>query len=110
MPTITLMKKRSYSQTINKQQLHKWYNRSKWRKRRDAKVNEDPLCELCLLKDPPVTRPVAEVHHIIPIDIYNPDEALIYDWDNLQSLCAECHHAVHDRIRQQAHDERMKGK
>ena len=78
MPHLTLMKKRPYSQTVNRKSIHRWYNGARWRKRRDAYARDNPLCELCLAKDPPVTRAMREVHHKIPIDEYNPDEELIF--------------------------------
>jgi 5-methylcytosine-specific restriction protein A len=108
MPTINLPKRKYGFMTVNNKRFHRWYNHSRWRSLRDAKVRENPLCELCLLKDPQVIRPTMEVHHIIPIDVNNPDELLIYDWDNLQSLCFECHHSIHTKDRQIKNEQRKK--
>lgn len=44
-----------------------------------------PLCARC-------GKPGEEVHHRIP-RAQRPD--LIYDQDNLETLCRECHHATH---------------
>jgi len=68
---------------------------------RSAKFRENPLCENCLAKNPSVVRQTQEVHHIMPIDINNPDEALIFDYDNLKSLCNECHSIIHGKLRGQ---------
>jgi len=95
MPTINLYKKKQPDPTCNRRALHQWYNCSRWRKLRDVKRRNDPLCESCLAKNPPVVRPTEDVHHKIFIDIENPNEGQIYDLDNLQSLCKECHDHIH---------------
>jgi 5-methylcytosine-specific restriction endonuclease McrA len=53
------------------------------------KLAADPVCEQCLLR----TRLTAatEVHHRIPVQA-QPDLGL--DMANLESLCADCHHAI----------------
>lgn len=95
MATINLGERKKRDVTFNKKAFQRWYNTTRWIKLRAAKFRNDPLCELCLLKDPPVIRQADEVHHKIPIDIRHPDEELIYDYDNLMSLCIECHSKVH---------------
>lgn len=99
MPTISLGKPKQKRPSYNRAALQIWYNCKMWRDLRANKFANNPLCEVCLLKDPPVVRPTEEVHHIIPIDIQNPDEFMIYDYSNLLSLCAECHHAIHDKYK-----------
>lgn len=39
-----------------------------------------------------------EVHHIKPFEI-DYDLSLAYDYDNLISLCVECHKKAHERLR-----------
>jgi len=102
MPTINLNNKRKYQpMTNNNKALHVWYNCARWRRLRKAKLRVNPLCELCLAKN--IVRATEEVHHIKPIDINNPDEEMIYDWGNLESLCKECHHIVHTTDRRIKH-------
>jgi len=63
----------------------KVYNTT-WRKLRRVKLNNNPLCEICLAKCKVVQ--AEEVDHIKPVSRY-PELRLIYD--NLQSLCVTCH-------------------
>lgn len=70
---------------------------SQWRKVRAEYVKQHPICELC--EKIGITKEVAVVHHKIPVK----DGGAWFDFDNLQSLCAECHN------RQDGHA-RMKGK
>ena len=95
MPPITLYKRKKPVLTYNNKALHVWYNCRRWIKLRDAKRRENPLCELCLQKNPQVIRQTKDVHHKNFIDIENPNEGQIYDLDNLQSLCKECHDHIH---------------
>ena len=53
-----------------------------WAKLRAAKVNADPMCEICR------AAPATEVDHKQPVDA-RPDLRL--EWSNLQSLCHPCH-------------------
>lgn len=55
-----------------------------WRKLRSAKLDANPRCETCR------QRPATEVDHVIPL-AERPD--LRYDWDNLSSICRDCHRA-----------------
>lgn len=71
----------------------------KWKRIRDEYIKAHPLCERCEAEGR--TRPVEEVHHIIPVAyIRDPERmrALAYDKTNLQSLCSDCHHAVHEEM------------
>jgi len=68
----------------------------KWVKLRSEKVAKNPLCENCLLSD--VTRPTQEVHHIRPVESGSTNiemERLCFDFDNLKSLCRDCHKKAH---------------
>jgi 5-methylcytosine-specific restriction enzyme A len=97
MPTITLMKKKPREVTINKAAYQAVYNTTKWKRLRRAKIKANPLCEECEKKG--ITTVAAEVHHIIPFDIGNACE-LAYDYDNLISLCVECHKEAHAKMHQ----------
>lgn len=63
-----------------------------WIKVRNVKVKINPLCEVC-------GNIATEVHHIKPLLDYRNNEQLMkelaYEWDNLQSLCHECHKKSH---------------
>lgn len=57
----------------------RWTNlRAKW-------IRSYPSCAIC-------GQPGEEVHHIIPRSV-RPD--LMYDLDNLQTVCKDCHVRVH---------------
>jgi 5-methylcytosine-specific restriction protein A len=55
----------------------------RWRKLRSLKLDANPRCE-----KPGCGRPATEVDKKIP---YAEAPELQYDWDNLQSLCHDCH-------------------
>jgi 5-methylcytosine-specific restriction protein A len=57
-----------------------------WKRLRLSYLAAYPLCAMCLEQD--IIKAATDVHHIIkPGASYD----LLYDWDNLQSLCHECH-------------------
>ena len=74
----------------------KLINSYKWQLLRKKKFIANPLCELCLAAGQ--VRPTEEVHHVVPVES-GKDEVemrrLAYDYNNLQSLCKECHARVH---------------
>ena len=55
-----------------------------WRKLRNRRIKEEPLCRHCLAKDR--ITPATQVDHIKPRRDGGLDE-----WDNTQSLCTDCH-------------------
>ena len=69
------------------------YKTTRWLKLRQLKLNHSPLCEMCL-KEGKTTAAVL-VHHIKPIE----DGGSMYDYDNLMSLCSECHNKIHMSFR-----------
>ena len=94
MPTINLGLKRQRNKTYNKDIFQHIYQDKRWKKLRAVKFANNPLCEVCL-KDGRV-RLADEVHHIVPF--YNGVEALewlAFDYDNLLSVCFECHDKIH---------------
>jgi predicted HNH restriction endonuclease len=61
---------------------------------------ENPVCEKCEAKG--MTRQTEEVHHKIPWETGGTEEVqwrLFTDWDNLESLCGECHNAIHQELK-----------
>lgn len=60
-----------------------------WRHTRDAKLRQDPYCELQIRCQP--RTPAEEVHHVIPIS-QRPELRLVMS--NLQSTCKSCHSAL----------------
>ena len=74
------------------------YNTSKWRKLRDAKLLNNPLCEVCLANN--IITPADDIHHIISFLSTNDQLKrleLAYNYDNLQSICRKCHQKEHNR-------------
>ena len=67
-------------------ELDKFYHSTKWRKLRKFIVeSRRGICEKC-------GKPGAEVHHKIPISIYNVNDISIsLNPDNLELLCKACH-------------------
>ena len=68
---------------------HKIYSTSRWQKLRAYKRKRNPLCEECL-KHGRIT-PAVLVDHIIPIE----EGGAVFEIENLQSLCSECHNKKH---------------
>lgn len=99
MPTITKPKHNSrYEHHGKDAEIKKLYNTVRWRKLRAAYLAEHPLCEDCLERDE-VSQAV-EIHHITPISTgITPEQMQIlsYSWENLISLCADCHHRRHGK-------------
>lgn len=100
MPTINKPKRKSTSEKHGKSKdIAKIYNSSKWVKLRNAYIQANPLCELCLEKE--IIKPAEEVHHIKPIGT-GLDELemmdLAYNPENLKALCKECHHEIHQEM------------
>lgn len=97
MPTINLGNRRKRERTVNKTALQSFYNTPRWKRLRSAKFRDNPLCEICEARG--LTSQTQEVHHIVPIDPNHPDEDFIFDYDNLLSLCYDCHSRLHNIIR-----------
>lgn len=69
----------------------------RWTEIRNWYICRHPLCEDCLFEGRSV--PAEEVHHIVPWERGRDDnekKELLYDVDNLVSLCKECHHKRHN--------------
>lgn len=63
---------------------------ARWRKLRRLHLNREPLCRHCLLIDR--VTPATDVDHITPHTGHG--DPLLYDPDNLRSLCHSCHSRV----------------
>ena len=103
MPRInTLKKSRKYK--TNWKRPNKWakfYGSKAWKQLRAQKLHDQPLCENCLAADR--VRAATEVHHVYPFgNGINEEEQwkLLLDYDNLVSLCHQCHAAIHAMMRQ----------
>lgn len=75
----------------------KVYQSQRWRMLRLAKLSDVPLCEMCSKKG--IIKPAVDVHHIVSFMSTDDDihrKALAYDYDNLMSLCKECHQFIHN--------------
>lgn len=74
----------------------KYYTSRQWSKLRKAKLIDSPLCEVCLNKGR--ITPAEHIHHIIsPFKVPEGSDraTLFYDYNNLCSICAECHGRIH---------------
>lgn len=98
MPTIYKPKKQQ--QKIGNHydsERRKIYNSERWKRLRAWKFTNSPLCEICLQQD--IVTPAEDIHHIISFmstDDPIQRKFLAYDYDNLQSLCKQCHQRRHN--------------
>ncbi len=63
-----------------------WYNRPAWKRLRRSKLRDQPLCERCFKRGKLVVAII--VHHMTA---HKGDWELFLDFDNLQSVCKDCH-------------------
>lgn len=101
MPTIYKPQKQQKKSDNNFYDIarRKIYNSERWRRLRAWKFACNPLCEMCLKEDKVV--PAEDVHHIVSFmstDDPNQRTFLAYDYDNLMSLCKQCHQSIHNKI------------
>lgn len=74
------------------------YKTSRWLKTRQFVIQRDHgICQMCnrlILKN-------AEVDHIIELNDSNfKDESIAYGFENLRTLCHDCHNKVHNRFKE----------
>lgn len=108
MPTIKLVKSRKLM-TANIRANSKQYNSKRWKRMREVMMRDFPVCEMCLQEGR--TTPSQLVHHKRPWQFGRTDteqEELMFDYDNLQCLCNECHSKVHHGMNIAAAYERVK--
>ncbi|MDR1556806.1 MAG: HNH endonuclease [Tannerellaceae bacterium] len=98
MPTIYKPKKpQRKDDTLRRKERREIYSSTRWQKLREWKMINNPLCEKCLEKDR--VSPTEDIHHIISfMSTEDPlqRKQLAYDYDNLMSLCKECHQKIHN--------------
>lgn len=87
-------------------------NSKRWHEVRARKVAQNPLCEECQKEG--IVKPTQCVHHITEIESAKTDaEAwdLATSFNNLVSLCFDCHHKIHTQRKSHSkamHKERNK--
>ena len=88
-----------------KEYAEKFYKSKKWQKVRAYVWGRDKgLCQRCLRNG--IIKAGDTVHHIIEISPENiKDEAIALNPDNLETLCRDCHAAVHKREKRWTVDE-----
>jgi len=103
MPTINKIPKKpkvERKETDMRQLRQKAYQNTVWRKERENYMHEHPICEECWKKGK--ITPATDVHHIkSPFQNGEINWNLLVSWDNLESLCKECHGEIH--AKQQGH-------
>ena len=103
MPTINKNKKIREKPTQYKHegnQGSKYYNTKQWNNLRNRYIKEHPFCEMCLEEGK--VKLAEQVHHKTEFLSGLTEEErwqLLTDEDNLQSLCSECHHKIHNEKR-----------
>ena len=95
MPTINLGKPKKRHMSHPRADIHKSvYNTGRWRKLRDVKLRENPLCEVCEALGR--TTPAQQVHHKVKFVLNGRIlKELAFFFDNLQSICSDCHSKIH---------------
>lgn len=105
MPQINKIERKKKSQTPRKETdmrklRQKAYQNTEWRKLREVYMHEHPLCDECLKKGK--VTPATDVHHKkSPFKGGEVNYNLLLDYDNLESVCKDCHGAIH--ANQQGH-------
>lgn len=75
----------------------KIYRSERWKRLRALKFANNPLCELCQKEGR--TTPAEDIHHIVSFMTATDTDTryqLAYDYDNLMSLCKQCHQRQHN--------------
>lgn len=73
---------------------------TRWLKLRKEKLKRSPLCEDCLSDG--LFRPAEEIHHVRPCESsksVEEMERLMFDINNLRSLCHDCHVLTHKNMK-----------
>lgn len=104
-PTVNKLERKKKSQVPRKETdmrklRQKAYQNKEWRKLREVYMHEHPLCDECLKKGK--VTPATDVHHKkSPFKGGEVNYNLLLDYDNLESVCKDCHGAIH--ANQQGH-------
>ena len=76
----------------------KMINSNRWKLLRAKKLQSNPVCEVCEANNRSTL--ATEVHHIVPVESVSHElemRQLMFDYNNLQSLCHSCHSDPHRR-------------
>lgn len=99
MPTIYKQKKaKKKEKKLYEEERRKIYKSTRWRKLRELKIAQQPLCEMCLKEGK--TTIAEDVHHIesfMSTDDPMRRMALAYDYENLMSICKMHHQMIHNK-------------
>lgn len=101
MPTINKNSTRNRPIRWSTDNSAKYYGSKAWKDLRNAYITQHPLCENCMLEGRATA--AEEVHHKKPFltGITDDDKwLLLLDPSNLTPLCKECHHKIHNQMRQ----------
>lgn len=80
------------------------YQNTRWRKERDTYMSQHPLCEDCLEKGKVTAG--TDCHHLVsPFKNGVINWSLLLDWNNLRSLCKECHGLRHAEAQEKKPEE-----
>lgn len=77
----------------------KLINSKRWKVLRYQKLQSQALCECCKQKN--IITLATEIHHIIPVESVTTEREmslLMFDFDNLMSICHECHAEIHKEM------------
>ena len=105
MPRINTLKntKKYHANKHPKFSDNKWqkfYGSRAWHNLRETKLLEQPICERCY--DNGIIRAATDVHHKIPFSTGIDEQQmweLFLDYENLMSLCKQCHIEIHGHHR-----------
>ena len=81
----------------------------RWLALRRKKLTAHPLCEVCECEGLVVA--ASEVHHKRPVESaasQRDQELLMYDYDNLMSVCHKCHVELHKTLGKNTKEETIK--
>jgi 5-methylcytosine-specific restriction enzyme A len=100
MPSINLKTKANDKvHALSKALFQGIYQDKRWKGLRTLKLRNNPICEDCFKKG--IYKQTEEVHHIIPWERgkdKEEQELLAFDYNNLKSLCLECHKEAHREL------------
>lgn len=80
----------------------------RWLNLRRLKLSNNPICEEC--ERIGRVRSATEVHHIKPVESVaeSSQSLLMYDYNNLMSLCSECHVKMHIALGKNTKEDNIK--
>jgi len=69
-------------------EVHRWYTRAEWLRRRRHQLRLEPLCRFCL--EVGRVTPATVADHVVP----HRGNCELFRLGKLRSLCVECHNAL----------------